>query len=65
MLKTNQYLSIGLVLIKQYTAFGMTMNNLEILNKNKISDVVRGGMVEKKKYIKKHVLCKLHSKVLQ
>lgn len=48
-LNTNRYLSIGLVLIKQYTAFWATINNVEIVNKNKISDILRGGMVWKKK----------------
>lgn len=49
LLNTNQYLSIGLVLIKHYTAFWMTINNLETLNKNKISDILRRSIVEKKK----------------
>ena len=62
MLNTNQYLSIGLVFIKQYTAFWVTIHNLEILYKNKISDTLRGGMVEKKNIQKKY-FCKLHSRV--
>lgn len=45
MLNTNQYLSTGLALIKQYTASWMTINNLE---KSKISDMLRRGMIEKK-----------------
>lgn len=52
MLNTDQYLSIGLVFIKLYTAFWVTINNLEILYKNKISDTLRGGMVEKRNILK-------------
>lgn len=62
MLNTDQYLSIGLVFIKLYTAFWVTINNLEILYKNKISDTLRGGMVEKRNILKKY-FCKLHSRV--
>lgn len=65
MLNTNQYLSIGLGLIKQYTAFWVTINNSEILNKSKISDILRGGTVEKKKCAARDYSRKLHSKVRQ
>lgn len=53
MLNTNQCLSIGLGLIKQYIAFWVTINNSEILNKSKISNILRGGMVDKETRWKK------------
>lgn len=52
---TNQCLSIGLGLIKQYTAFWVIINNSEILNKSKISDMLRGGTVEIRNTLKKMI----------